>query len=180
MSENAEIEFSDLTLEGRISAVDARTGDQPDRITHPHQLLDMKGNKIFIVISPFGKEDNIGTCFMIDWMVGEVRDHRGIMVMADVELTFDNGEKYICFSDDEPENGISLKDFNIVPNSYNNHAAFTTLEAAEAYVMYRKMIFAEDESIAELEGDYAAHFTKDDVARLLKAEKSEESSDSSE
>ena len=114
---------------------------------------------------------------MFDWAVGDVRDHRGNPVTVDAPLTFDDGEKYICFSAETPENGLSLKDFNVVPNSYNNHAIFTTKVAAEAYIMYRKMMFAEDQSIAELDGDYAPYFTKDDVTRLLKAEKSEESAD---
>ncbi len=177
MSETTEKEFQDLTLEERMAKVDERTGDQPDRISHPHQLLDIRGQKMFIVLSPFGKEDNIGTCFMIEWDAGDIKDHRGIIVTKETVLSFDEGEKYICYSSSDPDNGISLKDFNIVPNSYNNHAVFTTLEAAEAYIMYRKMIFAEDQSIAELEGDYAAHFTTDDVARLLKAEQSESSSE---
>lgn len=176
MSESMERDFSELTLVERIASVDVRTGNQPDRIKHPYELLKLRDKTIYIVLSPFGKDDDIGTCFMFEWVVGEVTDHRGSPVTEDTELTFDNGEKYICFNGDKPENGLSLKDINIVPNSYNNHAVFITEEAAEAYAMYRKMMFAEDSSIAELEGDYAPFFTADDVARLLKAEKSEDSS----
>ena len=177
MSESLEKDFSELTFVEKIASVDARTGDQPDRIKHPHDLLKLRGETIYVILSPFGKDDDIGTCFMIEWVVGEVKDHRNNLVTEDKELTFENGEKYICFSDETPENGLSLKDFNIVPNSYNNHAAFATKDAAEAYIMYRKMMFAEDQSIAELEGDYAPYFTSEDVSRLLKAEKSEETSE---
>ena len=175
MSEENEVDFGNLSLDEKIAQVEQRTGNQPDRVKHPYELLALLGKKVYIVLSPYGKDDNIGTCFMIEWDIGEIKDHRGNSVTVDTELTFDNGEKYICYSSEDTEHGISLKDFNVVPNSYNNHAVFTTLDAAEAYVMYRKMMFSEDQSIAELEGDYAPHFTTEDVDRLLKAEKSETS-----
>ncbi len=173
MTDSTENDFANLTLVEKIKAVDERTGNQPDRIKHPYELLDLHGETLHIVLSPFGKEDNIGTCFMIDWVVGEVKDHRGNLVSKDLELVFDNDEKYVCFHNIDVEHGISLKDFNIIPNSYNNHLVFTTKEAAEAYVMYRKMIFQEDSSISELEGDYNPYFTTIDVDRFIKAEEAD-------
>jgi len=181
MTDSTEMDFSKLTLSEKIETVDERTGNQPDRIKHPYELLDLRGERLHIVLSPFGKENNIGTCFMIDWVVGDVKDHRGNEISKDIELSFDDDQKYICFHAEDNENGISLKDFNIIPNSYNNHLVFTTKEGAEAYSMYRKMIFKEDDSISELEGDYNPFFTTVDIERFNKAEEADaENKDDSE
>ena len=169
MSDNT-VEFSDLPLEDRIRLVDERIGDHPDRIKHPYDLLDLYGETIYLVVSPFGKDQEIGNCFLLTWEVGKVMEHRGAPVSKDVPLTFDDDEKYVCQGLSKTTNGISLKDFNIVPNSYNNHAAFTNAEAADAYAMFRKLQFMEDPSIAELEGDYAHWFTEEDIERLRKSE----------
>ena len=171
MAEDKKVDFESLpTIHEKIEAVDERLGNQPDRIRHPHELLDLQGEKIFLVLSPFGKEQNIGTCFILDWEVGEVKDHRGSLVQKGVELAFGNDEKYVCYSSTNPDEGLSLRDLNIVPNNYNNHAAFLNKESAEAYAMYRKIAYAEDESIKELEGVYNHYFDVEDVKRLVKSE----------
>lgn len=165
-----EVDFSQLTFEERIIEVDKRLENQPGRISNPKELLDLQGETVYLVTSPFGKDKNIGNCFILTWEVGVVSDHRGKLVKKNKPLTFNNDEKYICSNYSNPDHFISLKDFNIVPNSYNNHGAFKTKEEANAYAMYRKMCYEEDPSINELEGDYAHWFTKEDVDRLLKSE----------
>lgn len=165
-----EINFSDLSYDEQVKEVDDRIGDHPERIKSPYELLDIKGQTIYLVVSPFGKEQEIGNCFLLTWEVGDVIEHRGEPLTLDTPLMFDNDQKYICYSFSSPDHGLSLKDFNIVPNTYNNHAAFTSEDAAHAYVLYRKLQFAEDPSISGLEGDYAHWFTKEDIARLRRSE----------
>ena len=172
-TETTERDFSSLSFEEKVAVVDQRIGNQPDRIKHPHQLLDLTGKTIYLVMSPFGKDENIGTCFKLTWDVGEVKDHRGNLVEKDKELTFDNNERYLCHSYANSDNGLSMKDFNIIPNGYNNNAAFVTEESADAYIMYRKMMFPEDSSLQELEGDFAAYVTAEDIERLVKSEDQE-------
>ena len=180
MSEENEVEFGDLTIEEKVKAVDDRIGNHDGRISDPRDLLGMEGNTIHMVISPFGKDNNLGNGIMLPWKVGKIADHRGNAVAEGSELTFDNGEKYVCYDFDDADKGISLKDFNIVPNSYNNHAAFISEEDANAYAMYRKMLFEEDTNIAELEGDYDPFFTGEDIERLVKSENTTEDDDSDE
>jgi len=169
--EQKEVDFSELSFEERIEAVNKRLDNQPGRISDPRELLDLKGETMYLVTSPFGKDQDIGNCFILTWDIGTVTDHRGNLVERDRALAFDDDEKYLCGSHSNSDHFLSLKDFNIVPNSYNNHSAFRTKAEADAYAMYRKMCFAEDPSIAELEGDYAHWFTQEDVDRLLKSEK---------
>ena len=168
---DTEKDFSDLTLEERIDSVNKRLGNQPGRITDPRELLKLTGQTIYLVTSPFGKDQDIGTSFILTWEVGKVADHRGNEVTEDAELSFDDDQKYICYGYNDTKSALSLRDFNIVPNSYNNTAAFAEKQHADAYAMYRKMMFAEDTSIAELEGGYAHYFNQDDIKRLIKAEK---------
>jgi len=164
-------DFSELTFEERIEVVNKRLGDQPGRITDPRDLLKLVGETIYLVTSPFGKDQDIGTSFTLTWEVGKVEDHRGNSVTEDAELSFNDDQKYICYGYNDEKSALSLRDFNIVPNSYNNTAAFARKQDADAYAMYRKMMYAEDTSIAELEGGYAHYFKNDDIKRLLKAEK---------
>lgn len=168
---DTEKDFSDLTFDERIEVVDKRLGNQPGRIKDPRELLKLTGETIYLVTSPFGKDQDIGTSFTLTWEVGKVEDHRGNPITEDQEPSFDDDEKYICYGHADTKSALSLRDFNIVPNSYNNTAAFAKKQHADAYAMYRKMMFAEDTSIAELEGGYAHFFNNDDIKRLLKAEK---------
>ncbi len=164
-------DFSDLTFEERIEVVNKRLGNQPGRIKDPRELLKLVGETIYLVTSPFGKEQDIGTSFILTWEVGKVADHRGNAVTDNEEPSFSDDEKYICYGYNDKKSALSLRDFNIVPNSYNNTAAFARKQDADAYAMYRKMMFAEDTSIAELEGGYSHYFNNDDIKRLLKADK---------
>lgn len=166
-----DVEFSDLTYDERVKFVNKRLGNQTGRITDPRELLDLTGQTIYLVASPFGKDQDIGTTFTLQWEVGKVEDHRGNAISRDKELTFEDDEKYICYGYKDTDAALSLRDFNIVPNSYNNTAAFAEKQHAVAYAVYRKMTFVEDTSIAELEGGYAHYFKTDDIKRLLKAEK---------
>ena len=167
---NEEVKFGDLTFEQKVEAVEARLGNQPGRIKTPHDLQKLHGQEVFMVLSPHGKDNNISNCFFDTWKVGKVMDHRGNEIQQDVPLSFDNDLKYVCSHYDEPKHIISLKDFNVVPNNYNNHAIFSSKEDADAYSLYRKMCFGDDESIAELDGSYAPFFTEDDMKNLCEAE----------
>lgn len=165
-------EFSSLSLDERIATVGDRLGNQPDRITHPKELLSLRGEEIFIVISPFGDSGNeqIGNGTLLSIKVGDVKKHTGEQITEDSEISIDNDEKYLCFCYDNNESCISLRDFNIIPNSYNNHAVFTSEEAATAYMIYRKLQWEVDNNIMELEGDYTVFVTNDDINLLLDVE----------
>lgn len=162
--------FSELSLDEKVAIIDERLGHQPDRISNPKDLLSLYGKTIYFVVSPFGDEEQIGNGTILSWDVGKVCKHTGELITEESEITLDNNEKYICFDHTNIENGVSLKDFNIIPNTYNNHAAFSSKNAAEAYVVYRKLQWSEDSNIKSLEGDYAHWFTVSDIERLNEAE----------
>lgn len=166
MTDQTEVKFADLTLDQRIEAVNGRIGDHPNRISHPSQLLDLKGQTVYMVLSPFGKTENIGSAFLLEWVVGDIKDQLDNVITSGDEFVFDDEHRYLCYHDEQPDIGMSLRDINIVPNSYNNHAVFSEKESAEAYIMYRKMMFETDSSIEELEGDYVHYFTVEDIVRL--------------
>ncbi len=115
MTELREKKFSELNVAERISYVDQRLGDHPDRIKSPLDLLKCKGQKIYIVISPSGPEIDLGTCFLWEWDVGRVTDFDGNDLTEEEILTID--KKYLCYGDTYKERGISLKDYNIIPNN---------------------------------------------------------------
>lgn len=180
MTDTETTSFSDLGFIERIAEVDKRIGDQPGRIKSPLDLLSLYGQMIYIVVSPYGKEQDLGTCFIWEWVVGEIKDQYGKILKESDEIDVEAKKKYICYShpgsDQETntllnvEHGISLRDFNINPNNYNNHCVFPTRELAEAYVLYRKLQFKEDEGIARLDGEYDFHVTIDQVKNLLQNE----------
>jgi len=165
------VEFTDLNFDERIAEVDIRIGDQPDRIKTPLELLPFYGTTVYIVVSPYGKEQNLGTCFIWEWDIGDIKDQHGNILREGDEIDVAAKKKFICYSHSSPDKGISLRDFNVYPNNYNNHCVFPTMDAAKAYVMYRKVQFMEDEGIARLDGEYSHHVTLDQVKRLLENEK---------
>lgn len=178
MSDDTIIEFDGLSFEEKIVAVDRRlnkvSNEVTGRIRTPHELVPLQGQTIYLIISPHTTEKDIANCILLEWKVGTVQDHRGKLVEAGVPLSFENDEKYICLGGDNPDHIISLKDFNVVPNSYNNNAAFSTKDAAEAYSVYRKMMYPMDPNIAELasfDADQTFYFfRRTDVERLIEAE----------
>lgn len=171
MTDSESKAFDDMNFMERVEDVDARLGDQPDRIRLPHELLDLEGQTVYMVISPQGQEKNLGTCFIWEWNVGRIQDHYGKALKADDEIDITSKAKYLCYSSTHTDRGISLQDFNIIPNNYNNHAVFAALESAEAYHLFRKLQFPEDEGIARLNNEYDPFFTQEHVDRLLKNEK---------
>lgn len=177
-----EKSFDDMTFDEQIQNVQNRLGSPEGMITDPRELLDHKGKKLYIVSSPFSNKENISNCFVDEWTIGVIQDQNGNLVEKDKELSFADNEKYICFSHAEPDHGISLKDFNVVPNSYNNNGIFPTEELANSYMVYRKMMHAEnhDQGIDDIRGNYDFWFTKTDVARLVEAEKNDRERDDKE
>ena len=169
-TETDNISFCDLTLVERIAEVDKRLGDQPDRIKSPLDLLPFTGQTIYIVVSPYGKEQDLGTCFVWEWDVGEIKDQHGDVLQESDEIDVVAKKKYICYSHTNPDKGLSLRDFNVYPNNYNNHCVFPSHESAKAYVLYRKLQFVEDAGIARLDGEYSHHVTLEQVAKLLENE----------
>lgn len=151
----------------RVTYSDERLGDHPDRIKSPQELLKYKGQNVYIVVSPFGNDENIGTCFIWEWDVGNITDHHGKKVTRKLKIDLSAKNRYLCYGVTHEDCGISLKDYNVVPNNYNNNCIFSTKDAAEAYVMYRKLQYAEDQSIANIENKYSHFFTIEHVANLL-------------
>lgn len=166
MSEET-VAFSDLNFVERITEVDRRIGDQPGRIKSPLDLLSLVGQTVYIVVSPYGKQQDLGTCFIWEWDIGEIKDQYGKVLKEGDEIDISSKKKYICYSYTSTEKGLSLRDFNVNPNNYNNHCMFSTRELAEAYVLYRKLQFMEDEGIARLDGEYSFFVTLEQVKNLL-------------
>ena len=117
-------------------------------------LFALKGQTIHIVMSPFGKENDLGNAFHLEWVVGDVWEIEG-------------GEDSRYVLSDGADHYISLKDMGVVANNYNNHATFATKQEADDYAAYRKATFEIDQSIEDVEGEYDPYFTMSDVDMLI-------------
>lgn len=150
-------EFDKLLVQERMEAVDERMGGiHPDRIRLIQELIDLRGETIYIILSPFGQEQDIGNGFIYEWKVGNVTTPDRVPVTSFNQDDAD-GVKLICeflVDEDVEYRAISIKDFNIIPNNHNNHCMFTTLEGAEAYAIYRKLKWSEDENLTEIKDEY--------------------------
>lgn len=173
MDDQENEKFDELTDDEKIQAVDKRLGNHGNRLSHPKQLLDLNGETIHLVLSPFAKEQNISNCMLLTWRVGDVVDHYGNKITPDDQITFENDKIYLCTDYDDPNQYISLRDFNIVPNAYNNHAAFKDRSEFDAYSVYRKMCFNEDPGLSEIEGEYDYWVTTNELKEMIKAEKNQ-------
>lgn len=177
-SENvsAVVDFTDLTLAERVAATNQRLGEHQGRISSIEELLEHQGEKIYMVVSPFGKSDqhDIGTCFIWEWSIGRVIDQYGqeMTSSAEVETPNEKGvyRRPILESATDPDNIISLKDFNVIPNNYNNHAVFVDQSKAHAYLMYRKVSFDEMKTLEKLDGEYPYWFTHEHIKKFAEME----------
>jgi len=167
MTEN----FFEMTMKEQIDVVNTRIrGEHVDRIQTPQELLDLTGESIHVVLSPFGQQQDTGNGFVFEWVVGKVitQDFNEITSFDDV--IFDDETKYICVHKEDDRYkpdfmAISLQDFNIIPNTYNNHAAFSTLAGAESYAMFRKLTWGEDDVLKQLIGEYNFWMTKEQITK---------------
>lgn len=163
--------FSELSFQEQVDVVNDRLGaEHIDRIVTPQELLDLTGESIFVVLSPFGQEQDTGNGFVFEWVVGKIitQDFKEITSFDNVIINDDT--KYICVHKEDDRYkpdfmAISLKDFNIIPNIYNNHSAFITLEGARSYVMYRKLKWKEDDVLIQLIGEYNYWMTKEQIIK---------------
>lgn len=148
--------FSEMTLDERVAVVNKRFGgEHPDRISTPAELIEIIGKPIFFVMSPFGNNQDIGNGFLYEWVADRLEDKEGALIESADQVSLKDEEKYICINDNaDIFKALSIKDFNILPNTYNNHAAFSTKEGAEAYVMFRKLQWSEDTTVNELVNEY--------------------------
>ena len=168
---DTSVSFNSLSFDERVVEVENRIGDQPDRIKSPFDLLKLKGQRIFCVVSPFGNEEaDIGTCFMVEWTVGEIKDQYGIPLEQVNDIDLSAKKKYICWSATEPKHGLSIRDFNIIPNNFNNHCAFTDKDSAESYMFFRKLQFTVDLALDQASEKYPYYVTIEDVAKMLEIE----------
>lgn len=175
--------FYKLSLTERMEEVDERMGGaHPDRISTVQDLIDLRGETAFVILSPFGQEQNIGNGFIYEWKIGNVTtpDRTPVTTTDDIDL---DDVKLICeflmndgiidghdirevgtfYEEIEVEEyqAISIKDFNVIPNNHNNHGIFSTLDGAEAYAIYRKLKWSEDENLTEIRNEYP-FWIKDD------------------
>ena len=149
--------FYALSLTERVDAVNEKMGGiHPDRISTVQDLIDLYGKTVYLVLSPHGQEQNLGNGFIHEWIVGRITTSEKMPISIFDELTVDD-VKYVCeFLTDNPEDyrAISIKDFNVIPNNHNNHCIFTSLEGVEAYAIYRKLKWQEDENLTQISGEY--------------------------
>ena len=108
MTDSETKAFDDMNFMERVEDVDDRLGNQPDRIRLPHELLDLEGQTVYMVISPQGQEKNLGTCFIWEWNVGKIQDHYGHPLKVDDKIDISSKAKYLCYSSTHTERGISL------------------------------------------------------------------------
>lgn len=150
--------FYALSLEDRMDAVNERLGGiHPDRICTVQGLMDLIGETVYLVLSPFGQEQDIGNGFIYEWGVGPVTTVERNPIEAFDGADVDN-IKLVCefFNPNKPEEytAISIKDFNVIPNNHNNHCMFSSRDGVEAYAIYRKLKWQEDENLTEIKDEY--------------------------
>jgi len=164
-------DFSKMSLSDRIQVVNERIGgDHPDRITQPNEVIDMIGKNVYFVISPLSQERNIGNATIYEWMVDRITSNDGTVIENVNQISLDDDERYICINDNIELKALSLKDFNIIPNIYNNHAAFISKEGAEAYAIFRKLQWAEDDSLSQLMHEYDFWITDEQLKNIQENE----------
>lgn len=179
-----EEEFKDLTLEERIEHVNNRLGGDHNRIQTLNELAALEGETIYLLLSPMGDTGNstdskggqVANCFFFTWKVGSVEDHRGNIITPESNITIDNNEKYLCYHYGDEEGmedcTFSCKDWNIVPNCYNNHAAFRNEEDMRQYMTYRKMAYELDDKIDEIDPHrFPFWLTRSEIEEMRRIEK---------
>jgi len=158
--------FYDLSLAERVDAVNEKMGGiHPDRICTVQDLIDLQGETVYLVLSPHGQEQNLGNGFIHEWTVGRITTPEKDPIEVFDESTVDD-VKYVCeFLSDDPDDyrAISIKDFNVIPNNHNNHCIFTTLEGVEAYAVYRKLKWQEDENLTQIKEEYDFWITDENI-----------------
>ena len=164
--------FSELSFQEQVDKVNIRLGaEHVDRIETPEELLKLTDESIFVVLSPFGQEqENTGNGFVFEWVVGKIITDDFDEITTFDNIVIDDDTKYVCVHKDVDRyksdfKAINIKDFNIIPNTFNNHAAFTTLEGARSYVMFRKLQWKEDEVIIQLIGEYDYWMSKEQIIK---------------
>lgn len=165
-------DFQQLTLNEKVNAVNSRIGNPESRISHPNKLLDLYGKTIYLVISPIMNGMHISNGFILTWDVGEVKNSRNQRYSKDDEIITDGSEVYVCYDFNDRTKAISLRDFNIIPNSYNNHAAFPDKDSAEAYLLYRKMAYDSNSNFDSISTKgHAFYVTNEDIERYQESKK---------
>ena len=148
-----EDDFEKLSYEEKVSFMEARLGgNHEDRIKSLVELYDLIGNEIYIVISPFGPDENdkrnLGNSYLYEWKVGSIiNQNKDLLSDRNAALYPDNNDEFYCLADSDVFKAINVTDLNIIPNINNNHTAFTSKEGAEAYMVYRKLTWPIDEDI---------------------------------
>lgn len=163
--------WKNLNFEQRVELVQERLGHPTDMITDPRQLIDHAGEKLYLVISPFGQdEQDIANIIVFEWVIGEIKDHFDNLITHDTEIDPEITTRYILYHHKNRENGISCRDFNIIPNGYNNHASFLSKDSAQAYALYRKMSFDQNDALKQVDDNFIFFVNEEDVARLRESD----------
>lgn len=160
--------FYALSLDERIEAVNERMGGiHPDRVCTVPELLDLYGKTVYIVLSPFGQEQDIGNGFIHEWVVGRVTTPEKEHIEVFDKDTVDDTKfvcEYLTEDPDEDYRVVAIKDLNVIPNNHNNHCMFSSLDGVEAYAIYRKLKWDEDENLTEINHEYD-FWMKDDIIK---------------
>lgn len=161
--------FYALSLAERVDAVNEKIGGiHPDRVSTVQELIDLYGKTVYIVLSPYGQEQDIGNGFIHEWVVGRITTPAPDKTPIDVfDESMVDTTKFVCeYLSDDPNaeyRATAIKDFNVIPNNHNNHCMFSSLEGVEAYVLYRKLKWDEDENLIEIKSEYDFWITDDSV-----------------
>lgn len=152
--------FYDLSLAERIDAVNEKMGGlHPDRVSTVQELMELYGKTVYLVLSPYGQEQDIGNGFIYEWVVGGITTPAPDKTPVEVfDESMVDDMKFVCeYLTDDPDEeyrAIAIKDFNVIPNNHNNHCIFSSLEGVEAYAIYRKLKWEEDENLTEIKAEY--------------------------
>lgn len=169
MSNVTDDEFQNMTPQERVDIIENRMGgSHTGRIVSLVELFDMIGETMYFVISPFGPNGNknLGNAYIYEWKVGAITKQDKVPIIDRDELLNPvSDDAFYCLYNSSDFKALNIMDLNIIPNIDNNHAAFNTKEAAEAYVVYRKLKWDVDSDIDTIAKEFEPWLTEDQLDR---------------
>lgn len=148
----------------KLHNLESRIGKQRNRISSVSEFMGLRGNMIWLVTSPVEIKDNrikcFGNSFLNTWIVNDIYDIMGNKMCHETIKNTEYSDLITPIGDstkNKIKDGIeyrmiiSLLDYNIIPNTSTNHAAFLDEKSAINYRMWLRMNYQSDSMLDMLD-----------------------------